>query len=373
MYYISEEEYSTFMRKGFPQIGDVLLTMEAPLGLTTLLDRDDVGLGQRIVTINGKKNVLDNRYLKFYFQSKLGQHELQARATGTTVMGISQKNLRKVNVVIPPYDEQVTIASVLSSLDYKIENNKAVITNLEEQAKTVFKSWFLDLDPFQEENFIESEIGLIPESFSVVKLKEISSRRNGYSYKSTELDEKSSVNMLTLKNFNRNGGIKFSNTKPIIETERMKNFHYLKNEDILIACTDLTQNAEVLGRTISYFKNEEYDREIYSMDLVKIEPNDNNNRLFIYYYLNSSIFKSFAEGVATGTTVLHLPKRSIDDFKLAYPTDKVISEFNDIVKPMLMKQNQLILQNKKLKEVQETLLPKLMSGEIRIEEAVETE
>ena len=373
VYYISSEEYSNFMRKGLPNVGDVLLTVEAPLGLSTLLDRDDVGLGQRIVTINGKNNVLENRYLKFYLQSPYGQHELQSRATGTTVTGISQKNLRKINIILPSYEEQEMIANLLSSFDDKIENNNAIIVNLEEQAQTIFKSWFVDFEPFQDGEFVESELGLIPKDFSVVKLKEISTRRNGYSYKSKELNELSDTNMITLKNFNRNGGINFNATKPIDETERMKDFHYLNSGDILIACTDLTQNAEVLGRTISYLKNEEFDREVYSMDLVKIEPDRIEDKMYIYYYLSSFVFKSFAEGVATGTTVLHFPKKSIDEFKMIYPSSELINKFSNLIKPILLKQNNLTLENKKLEEIRDTLLPKLMSGEIRVEEAVEVE
>src|SRR5699024_3627898 len=144
VYYISSEEYSNFMRKGLPNVGDVLLTVEAPLGLSTLLDRDDVGLGQRIVTINGKNNVLENRYLKFYLQSPYGQHELQSRATGTTVTGISQKNLRKINIILPSYEEQEMIANLLSSFYDKIQNNNAIIVNLREQDQTYFKSclWY---------------------------------------------------------------------------------------------------------------------------------------------------------------------------------------------------------------------------------------
>src|SRR5699024_9937103 len=188
-----------------------------------------------------------------------------------------------------------------------------------------------------------------------------------------ELVEKSDINMITLKSFNRNGGINFASTKPIIKTNRMKDFHYLQNGDILIACTDLTQNAEVLGRTISYIENPDYNKEIYSMDLVKIEPNNSEDRLFIYYYLNSPLFKSFAEGVATGTTVLHLPKPAIDNFKMLYPNDDVIDKFTNLVSPILSYINQLILQNEKLEEIRDTLLPKLISGEIRVGDVVTAE
>lgn len=135
VYYISRDEYNRFMSKGFPRIGDILMTMEAPLGLVATLDRDDVGLGQRIVTIRGKKDFLDNNYLKFYLQSPKGQHELYSRATGTTVVGISQKNLKNIDIVIPSLENQIRIGRILNNYNIKIEINNKIISNLESQAQ----------------------------------------------------------------------------------------------------------------------------------------------------------------------------------------------------------------------------------------------
>ncbi|NMA74601.1 MAG: hypothetical protein GX963_10680 [Bacteroidales bacterium] len=341
------------------QLGKVVITTE------------DTVTNQQINSIIPNDNV-DYKYL-YYTMLLVGNKLNFLSKTSTAVPIINKTEFSNQEIYLPPLEEQKSIADLLSSFDDKIENNNAIIANLEEQAQTIFKSWFIDFEPFKNKEFVDSEVGLIPKNFSVVKLQEIATRRNGYSYKSKELNELSNTNMITLKNFNRNGGINFNDTKPINDTERMKEFHYLNNGDILIACTDLTQNAEVLGRIISYFKNEDFDKEVYSMDLVKIEPNKIEDKLYVYYYLNSYLFKSFAEGVATGTTVLHLPKKSIDEFKMVYPPSELINKFSHLVKPMLLKQNKLVFENRKLEETRDTLLPKLMSGEIRVEEAIEVE
>src|SRR5699024_7772766 len=199
----------------------------------------------------------DDEANKKYLYYLLNQSNLRILDSGSAQSQITIRDLSDFILTLPSLNYQNSVANILSSLDDKIENNNAIIANLEEQAQAIFKSWFVDFEPFQDGEFVESELGLIPKDFSVVKLKEISTRRNGYSYKSKELNELSDTNMITLKNFNRNGGINFNATKPIDETERMKDFHYLNSGDILIACTDLTQNAEVLGSTISYLKNEE--------------------------------------------------------------------------------------------------------------------
>lgn len=95
--FIPEEDYNKWMVRGFPKVGDVILTTEAPLGEVALLKEEKVALAQRIVCLRGKDNVLDNTYLKYYLQSSKGQKSLSARESGTTVTGIKQAELRRVD------------------------------------------------------------------------------------------------------------------------------------------------------------------------------------------------------------------------------------------------------------------------------------
>ncbi|MFR4777639.1 MAG: restriction endonuclease subunit S [Finegoldia magna] len=366
VYYISRDEYNRFMSKGFPRIGDILMTMEAPLGLVATLDRDDVGLGQRIVTIRGKKDFLDNNYLKFYLQSPKGQHELYSRATGTTVVGISQKNLKNIDIVIPSLENQIRIGRILNNYNIKIEINNKIISNLESQAQAIFKSWFVDFEPFQDGNFVESELGMIPEGWEVRELKDVSKRINGFSYTSKDIFDESNINMITIKNFDRNGGLQNDSIKPISKNSRIKKDHYLKTNDILMACTDLTQKADIIGGVLLYFENENFDNEIFSMDLIKLVPFEKDDTFFFYYYLKNPIFKLFAENASSGTTVLHLSKKAVDNFNIVYPTKKHIDRFNDYVFPIIKKQRNLLNQNTKLAELRDALLPKLMAGEIDV-------
>lgn len=129
-YYISEEEYKKFMVRGFPKKGDILLTTEAPLGMVARLDRDDVAIAQRLLTLRGKKDVLDNDYLLYYLQSPLGQASLRERETGTTVTGIKQAEFRKMEIKVPDYENQKKISGILKSIDKKIELNNEINNNL---------------------------------------------------------------------------------------------------------------------------------------------------------------------------------------------------------------------------------------------------
>lgn len=129
-YYISEDEYKKFMVRGLPRKGDILLTTEAPLGMVAKLDRDDIAIAQRLLTLRGKDGVLDNDYLRYYLQSPIGQSSLKMRETGTTVTGIKQKEFRKMEIKIPAYNIQKKVSSILNSIDDKIKLNNVINNNL---------------------------------------------------------------------------------------------------------------------------------------------------------------------------------------------------------------------------------------------------
>ncbi|MCP3680996.1 MAG: hypothetical protein GY782_12395 [Gammaproteobacteria bacterium] len=145
--FIASSEYDKWMRRGIPEKGDVLITTEAPLGEIAQLDERKVALAQRLIALRGRKNFLDNTFLKYLLQSSYVQHQLHGRASGTTVLGIKQKELRKILLYIPKIKEQQTIAHILGSLDDKIELNRQMNETLEAMAQALFKSWFNDFDP----------------------------------------------------------------------------------------------------------------------------------------------------------------------------------------------------------------------------------
>lgn len=129
-YYISDDEYKKFMVRGFPQKGDILLTTEAPLGMVAKLDRDDIAIAQRLLTLRGKKGVLDNDYLMYYLQSPMGQSLLKSRETGTTVTGIKQSEFRKIEISIPDFEMQKKVSNVLNVINDKIKLNNNINNNL---------------------------------------------------------------------------------------------------------------------------------------------------------------------------------------------------------------------------------------------------
>jgi type I restriction enzyme S subunit len=145
--FIAEDAYEQWMRRGIPKAGDVVLTTEAPLGEVAQLDGKKVALAQRIITLRGNPELLDNTYLKFALQSTPMQEQLHGRSSGSTVSGIKQSELRKLQLTFPSLEEQRRVACILGTLDNKIDLNRRINQSLEAMAHAIFKSWFVDFDP----------------------------------------------------------------------------------------------------------------------------------------------------------------------------------------------------------------------------------
>ncbi|NUQ54249.1 MAG: restriction endonuclease subunit S [Phycisphaerales bacterium] len=145
--FIAESDYVAWMRRGMPLPGDVVVTTEAPLGEVAQLDDRKIALAQRLIGLRGKPDRLDNTFLRFAMQAAIVQDQLASRASGTTVLGIRQAELRHVEIPLPPLPEQRAIARVLGGLDDKIELNRRMNRTLEDLARGVFRSWFVDFDP----------------------------------------------------------------------------------------------------------------------------------------------------------------------------------------------------------------------------------
>lgn len=178
--FIAVDNYDAWMRRGLPKAGDVVLTVEAPLGEVAQLGPEKVALAQRVVTLRGKAGFLDSTYLLYLLQSEDVQDQLKSRATGTTVLGIKQSELRKVPIKVPPIPAQLEAASVLKALDDRITLLRETNATLEAIAQALFKSWFVDFDPVRAkmegrtpEGMDEATAALFPDGFETSELGEV--------------------------------------------------------------------------------------------------------------------------------------------------------------------------------------------------------
>lgn len=353
--FLAEEDYDNWMVRGFPNAGDVVLTTEAPLGEVAQLDERKVALAQRIVTLRGKKNVLDNTYLKYYLLSNIGQSRLKARETGTTVTGIKQSELREVLVTCPPFETQHKIANILSSLDDKIEVNRRINEQLEELAQALFKSWFVDFEPFKDGEFVESELGMIPEGWKVCELQELVNIKRGGSPRPIQnFLAETGYNWLKISDATSTSSPFIYEIKECIKEEGLSKTVFLKAGNLVLSNSATPGIPKFLGIDSCI-----HDGWLYF-------PKSNLSNEFLYLLFKYKRKYLISQG--NGSVFTNLKTDIVKMMQLAIPDDSIISSFDIVIKSIFenIKKNQQEITH--LTNLRDTLLPKLMSGEIDVNE-----
>ena len=334
--YIAEEDYDKWMVRGFPKVGDVILTTEAPLGEVALLKEEKVALAQRIVCLRGKDNVLDNTYLKYYLQSGKGQKSLSARESGTTVTGIKQAELRRVDIEYPAYDDQRRIASILSSLDRKIELNNKINADLEEMAQAIFKNW-------------------LSECSDDVTIGELS--LNITNYEKTDAEEVVLINSSDVTE----GYFDHHNYSP---NKKLKG-HFKKRfqkGDILY--------SQVRPRNRHWaYCNFDANDYLASTQLMVIRNNPSliTSILLYQYIISDNVWKEFT--LKTETRSGTFPQGNYEDLsQIRVPYNSDVEGISNQLETLYAKMFMLEKENSRLSQVRDTLLPRLMSGELEVPE-----
>jgi type I restriction enzyme S subunit len=312
-----------------------------------------VGLGStEFLIFRGKENVSDNDFVFYLSRWNEVRAHAEINLDGTSGrQRVPKECFNDLKLILPKnLQEQTAIASVLSSLDDKIDLLHRQNKTLEALAETLFRQWFVE----------EAK-----EEWEEVRLGNIIEIINGVSYKSDDLNS-SKTAMVTLKSFDRNGGFRMDGFKEY--TGKYKEQHILKEGDLVVAHTDITQEADVIGNPVMVIGNPKYDTLVFSMDLVKVVSKDENySNEFLYLLMKSREFKEHCLGYSNGSTVLHLSKKAVPEYEMKLPPKNLIKEFSKKVKPLVQKQFRNQTQIRTLTQLRDTLLPKLMSGEVRVD------
>ena len=350
--YVSKETYDTWFRAGHPKIGDILFSTVGTIGLTSLMTQDVGCIAQNIIALRVNDKLLNNQYLYYFLNNKTTKINLNNLNIGGVQPSIKLPHLLNMPISLPPLTEQKRIADILSAIDDKIELNRRINANLEQQAQALYKSWFVDNKK---------------DDWKEVPLSEVADFVGGYSYKGNELVESSMTAMATIKNFERKGGFKVDGFKDIVASNKLKAEHHANLFDILVAHTDLTQNADVIGNAEMLLTFDKYSDIIFSMDLVKVLP----KQTFPYKYLlaallKNSHFKKHCMGYVNGTTVLHMSKKALPEYIVNLPSIEEIQSMDNAFKAYYLKMAEILQENNSLSTLRDTLLPKLMGGEIKV-------
>jgi type I restriction enzyme S subunit len=342
---VTEQEYLKYKK----ELNDrtILLGINGTIGNVAIYNGEKCILGKSACYFNVINDVSKD-YIKYVVMDKTFQAYIENFANGSTIMNVSLKVVRDYEFALPPIPEQTAIAKILTSLDDKINLLHRQNKTLEQLAETLFRSYF----PMNNEENKYVELGNYVECI------------NGVSYKSSELNP-SKVGMVSLKSFDRNGGFSIDGFKEF--TGKYKEKQVVVEGDLIVAHTDITQDAEVIGNPALVISNPNFDTLTISMDIVKvISKVDWISIEFLYFLMKTREFKSHCEGCANGSTVLHLNKQAIPTFEFPEPDKTNLADFTKQAREIV---NKIFLNHRQLRNLvktRDTLLPKLMSGEVRV-------
>lgn len=349
--FIDQDTHDNFLRGYLEPNLPIMTLVGGGIGNVSLSVDDKSVIVQNTIGFKTKENVLDSVYLYYWFLYK--HDELIQFNRGSGQPSIRKTDVENMDIELKNISYQKKVSKILSNIDEKIELNAKVNNNLYEFTNKLFEEKILnnkDKDNWKE-----------------YVLSDISKVINGYSYKGNELIDKSDIGMTTIKNFERTGGFKLDGFKDIIP-KKCKIDHYVKPFEVLVACTDLTQNADIIGNAIMLLNNSDYKEVIMSMDLVKLVPTTKFvNNYMLYAIVNSKKFKDFALGYKSGTTVLHLNKNCFKEYTIKLPSEDLLKDLSRVIEINYKKISQIIEENKKLQQLRDALLPKLMNGEIDLD------
>ncbi|MDF2153559.1 restriction endonuclease subunit S [Vibrio sp. CAU 1672] len=356
--YISQETYEKVTTRGFPQEGDVLITTEAPVGEVAPFPTDKTyHITRRIMALRGNGDIIDSAFLLYALLGPHNQSQLEACTRGSTVPRVLKTDITGLEFPLPPLPVQQQIGVFLAAIDAKIGLNSRTNQTLEAMAQAIFKSWFVDFNPVKAkmrgeqpegidvetaslfpEKLVESELGLIPEGWGVGELSKLFELHRGFDLpKSKRQDGEYPVYAA--------GG-----------------YHGTHNEFKMEPPGIITGRSGVIGNVyLSLDKYWPLNTTLYVREFRTCGP------YYAYHLLRSLDLKS----LNSGSAVPSLNRNFVHSTNVCHPDSDVLAKFEEIVTPLFEKMVANNEQNKSLSELRDTLLPKLLSGEIELGQAQE--
>ena len=361
--YISENTYAWWMRRGFPQQRDILLTTEAPLGEVAMLrSPEPVALAQRVILLRGNPAVVDQHYLFAALRSPLVQDRLRQRATGTTVLGIKQRELRRVEVPLPPLPTQRKIATVLSAYDDLIENNSRRITVLEEMVQRIYREWFVDFryPGHEEARLVDSALGPIPQGWAIASLGDVCTRITDGAHHSPATTQ-TGLPMASVKDLTPRG-IDLATCRLISEED----YEALVRQDCRPLLGDVLVSKDGANFLKHVFPMFEDSAAVLLSSVAVLRPSDAISSVVLSLTLREPMNKARLRGFVSGAAI---PRVVLKDFKLhrlVLPPQNIQKRFDDYCRPMMRQAVVLEAFNMHLRRIRDLLLPRLISGEIDV-------
>lgn len=347
------------LKKSVAHRGDVIITHRGTLGQVVYIPTDSIypkyliSNSQFRVKFDSSKVRAD--YITYYLHTRDGNHKIMANASqvGVPALGRPTTTFKQIKAPIPPLEYQNRVMDILSSLDKKIETNNKINANLEEMAQAIFKNWFVDFAPFKDGKFVESELGMIPEGWRVGTLTEIIKLLPGGTPKTTEPSFWDNGNIPFFSPKDVTGIYCYDTEKHITEAGLNKCSSGLYAKDtIFITCRG------TVGKITMSACDMAMNQSNYA-----IKGIDGYSQYYIFFIMRSIVERLLKK--ANGAVFSAITTKDFDEAVIIPPLN-VIKDFDECMKSTFTKIYTIGKENAHLASIRDTLLPRLMSGEIEV-------
>ena len=365
---VSEETYKAWTKRAIPQAGDLILAREAPIGNVAIIPNNvKVCLGQRTVLIRANKNKIEPNYLVYLLLGDEIQGKILSVSNGATVHHLNMKDIRNLELPkLPSLYTQRKIAAILSAYDRLIENNTRRIEILEEMARSIYREWFVKFrfpghEPVQ---MVNPEFGRIPEGWRYSSLKNLpiqfidGDRSSNYPKRSEFVDN----------------GIIFLSTKNINQDKiDLREVNFITREKFEGIKKGRVQPLDIVMTTrgsigkIALF-NCEYSTALINAQMLIIRADDKViDQIYLFYLMCSNEYQEVIKNFASGSAQPQIPIQDLKQIEILCPPIAIQRKFSEIVSSYNSLIKNLQAKNTNLRQTRDLLLPRLISGEIDVE------
>ena len=356
--YVDDETQKTIARY-IVSSGDILISIVGTIGLVGIVGDSLHGANQtencvKLVNLKG----IDRDYLYYFLSSNLGQNEIKRGIVGAVQSKLPIKNIENINIPLPSLALQKSIASILSSLDSKIELNRRINDNLEQQAQALFKSWFVDFEPFNGEK---------PSNWSYCKIKNLHHIiETGKRPKGGVAHIKQGIPSIGAESIKGIGYYDYSKTK-YISNEFASSLKKGKIHDYdLLIYKDggkpgyFIPNFSIMGEGFPF------DTMYLNEHVFRLDLGSSGMNIFAYFYFQTDEIINMLESVGGKAAIPGINQQNIEDLEILSPDIDYVQRYGELVYPIFKSILQNCRENAKLEKIRDALLPRLMSGELKI-------
>lgn len=353
--HVSEVDANRLSRH-LTEIGDIIYARRGDIEkcayVTTNEEKWLCGTGCLKIRCN---NEVNSRFIAYLLSTAECKKWITGNAVGTTMLNLSKGILSNLPLLVPSHEDQRRIASILSSLDRKIELNNKINADLEEMAQAIFKNWFVDFEPFKDGKFVDSELGKIPEGWKVGRLTDVIKLMPGGTPKTSEplYWDNGTIPFFSPKDVN--GVYCFATEKHITETGLNKCSSNLYPKDtIFITCRG------TVGKVCLAACDMAMNQSNYAIKAI-----DGYSQYYIFFLVKSVVERLIKK--SNGAVFSAITSKDFDE-EILIPSQKAVEDFTNVIDGFFRRIFTIGTENSCLSTLRDTLLPRLMSGELEVPE-----